>query len=92
MKSVKTPPFLSQSRRNGVPKPSKETWPFGKDLSNLNSVIIKISTITLSYGSTLFRTELIFRCTKISFLRLPLRKVFKLKFTLEFDFSRVSDR
>ena len=43
MESVIPPPFLSWSRRNVVPKPSKKNWPSGKEKSHLNSEIIKIS-------------------------------------------------
>ena len=95
MKSMIPPTFPSRSRRNGVLKPFKKNWRSGDELSNLSSDILKISILTIIVSATesnLFRIELIFRQAKISLLKLPLRKVCKLKSTSEFAFSRVSDR
>ena len=94
-KSITPPLFLSQSRRNCVPKLFEENWPSGTKLSNLDSDIIKIQILPLMASakeSSLFRIELIFMCAKISMLRLSLRNVCKLKFTSELTFSTVSDR
>ena len=90
-KSIIPPPFLFRTSRNGVPKPSKKNWPTRKKSSTLVSDIIKISILSLIISakeSNLFRIELIFRCAKISLLRLSLRIVCRLEFVPDFDFSR----
>ena len=95
MKSIILPPFLFQSRRKGVPKPSKKNWRSGKESSTLVSDVIKISILSLIISaeeSNLFRIELIFRCAKIILLRLSLRIVCRLEFVPDIAFSRVSDK
>ena len=78
-----------------MPKPSKKNWPSRKESSTLVSDIIKISILSLFLSakeSNLFPIELIFRCAKISLLRLFLRIVCRLEFVRDFAFSRVSDK
>ena len=51
-----------------------------------------LSLITSAKESNLFRIELIFRCGKVSLLRLFLRIVCKVEFVSDFAFSRLSDK
>ena len=95
MKSIIPPPFLFQSRRDGVPKPSKKNWPSGKVSSTLVSDIIKMSILSLiitAKESNLYPIELILRCAKIGLLRLSLRIVCRLEFVPDIPFSKVSDK
>ena len=95
MKSIIPPLFLFQSRRNDAPKPFKKNSPSKKESSTLVSDVIKILILFLIISakeSNLFRTELIFRCTETSFLRLPLCIVCRLKFVPDYAFSRLSDK
>ena len=102
MKSIIPPLFLFRSRRNGVPNPSERNWPTEKEWFTLVSDIIKIlsilisilSLITLAKEANLFWIESIFRCAKISLLRLSLRIICSLEFVPNFAFSqyRVNSR
>ena len=93
MKSIIPPPFLFQSRQNGVPKPSRKNWPSGKESSAVGSDVISILSLIVSGKEwNLFQSELILRCAKISLLRLSLHVVYKLEFVPDFAFSRVSDK
>ena len=95
MKSIIPPPFLFRSSRNGAPKPSKKNWPSGKESSALAPHIINISILSLIISvkeSNLFRIELIFRCAKISLLKLSLSIVCRLECVPNFAFSKISDK
>ena len=97
MKKIILSPLLSRSRKNGVPKPSKKKLPFGKESYNLGSNTIKILILPLIISGkelSLFQLELILRC-KNYFTKIVLFlnfKTYKLRFTSEFAFSRVSNR
>ena len=91
MKRIILSPLLSRSRKNGVPKPSKKKFTFGKELYNLDSNTSKIlilPLITSGKKLNLFQLELILRC-KNYFTKIVLFlnfKTYKLRFTSGFDF------